>query len=270
MSRLSLSRAWEESKAIFARDGGLLTTVALALLVLPQIVAGVVSPPTVTTRSVGGQSLALVAIFVGVIGQLAIIRLALGPSTTVGDSIGHGMRRFPATLGAFVILIIAIGIILVPLLVVLMMAGIVGMPVEGQAPPPSFGMVMLVLLVALLFVGPKFIMTVPVASAEQAGPLAILKRGWNLTGGHYWTLLGVEILLFVAAIVLLLAAQFVGGGVAMAIGELQPFSLSALVLAAFMAAAQAVFAVLATVMLARIYVQLAGGGAEVSVPSSGT
>ena len=45
MSRLSLSRAWEESKEIFSRDGALLSAVALALILLPEIVVGVVSPP---------------------------------------------------------------------------------------------------------------------------------------------------------------------------------------------------------------------------------
>jgi hypothetical protein len=38
MSKLSLSHAWEETKAILARDGNLLGTVALALVVLPQAV----------------------------------------------------------------------------------------------------------------------------------------------------------------------------------------------------------------------------------------
>ena len=47
--------------------------------------------------------------------------------------------------------------------------------------------------------------------------------------------------------------------------------LSALIVALFTAVAQAAFTVLASVMLARIYVQLAGrGDTEVSVPSSGT
>ena len=114
-------------------------------------------------------------------------------------------------------------------------------------------------------------MTVPVSSAEQAGPLTIVKRSWKLTEGHYWPLFGVELMLLIAAVVLLLSAQFVGGALAAALGgNVAPFSLSALVLATFMGIAQAVFTVLATLMLSRIYVQLAGGAAEVSVPSSGT
>jgi hypothetical protein len=270
MSRLSLSRAWDESKEIFVRDGGLLTAVALALLVLPEIVAGVVSPPTVVSQSAGGRILALVMAFVGVIGQLAIVRLAIGPSTTVGQAIAHGARRFPATLGALILLVLAMGIIIIPLLVVLLMTGVIAAPVAGQAPPPSFSTALLVILIAALFMAVKFLMTVPVASAEAAGPLTILKRSWKLTSGDYWPLFGVELLLLIAALALLLSAQFVGGGIAAALGQIEPFSVSALVLSAFMGVAQGVFTVLASVMLARIYLQLARGDAEVSVPSSGT
>jgi len=56
MARLSTSRAWEESRRVFTHDGGLLTAVALALLVLPDIVAGVVAPSTAGTVSIEGRA----------------------------------------------------------------------------------------------------------------------------------------------------------------------------------------------------------------------
>ena len=111
---------------------------------------------------------------------------------------------------------------------------------------------LLFVVIAALFLAVKLIMTVPVASAEQAGPLTILKRGWKLTSGHYWTLFAVEILLLVAALVLLISAQFVGGAIAQLLGDIEPFSLSALVLALFMGAAQAVFTVLAWIALSYV------------------
>ena len=48
------------------------------------------------------------------IGQLAIVRLAIGPSTTVGQAIAHGARRFPAALGALLIIIAALFVLLIP------------------------------------------------------------------------------------------------------------------------------------------------------------
>ena len=38
MSKLSLSRAWEETMAVLARDGRLFAAVALALFVLPGLI----------------------------------------------------------------------------------------------------------------------------------------------------------------------------------------------------------------------------------------
>ena len=45
MSRLSISAAWDETKAILVREGRLLATVALALIVLPQTVFAVIGAP---------------------------------------------------------------------------------------------------------------------------------------------------------------------------------------------------------------------------------
>jgi len=93
-----------------------------------------------------------------------------------------------------------------------------------------------------------------------------------MTSGNYWRLLGFLLLLLVAAIFLLAAAQFVGGIVAQLIaGKIAPFSLGALILALLLALASASATTLFAVMLARIYLQLTGAAAaQASVPSSGT
>lgn len=270
MPRLSLSIAWEEAKRILGRDGGLLTAVALALLVLPELVAGLASPTIEVEPTAFGRLVSLLAALIGVIGQLAIIRLALGPSTTVGDAIRHGARRFPAVLGAVIIIALAVAVILIPLLAVLIAVGVTSIPGEGQM-TPSFAIAIWAMVIGTLFLAVKFIMTVPVAGAENVGPLAILKRSWRITSGNYWRLFVFEILLIVAALVVLLAAQLVGGTAAHVLaGEVTPFSPAALVLAVFVAVAEAAFTVFASVMLARVYVQLSGGAeAQPSVPTTG-
>ena len=269
--RLSLSKAWDECRRIFARDGGLLTAIALALLVLPQILTGVVAPAE-GSPSLAGRIIGLIAALVSVIGQLAIVRLALGPSTTVGQAIAHGARRFPAIIGALILLMLGLALVLIPLMAALVAAGIVQVPQAGAQPDSAFAGVALLLALACILIAVRFMMTVPVASAEDAGPLAILKRSWHLTSGRYWPLLGLEVLLLVAAMFLLLSAQVVGGVLAQVVGgDPTPFSLSALIFAIVVASAQAVFTVLTSLMIARVYVQLSGGGSvEVSVPSSGT
>jgi hypothetical protein len=85
-------------------------------------------------------------------------------------------------------------------------------------------------------------------------------------------MLGLEMLLLVAALFLLASSQFVGGILAEVIGgEVTPMSLSALIFAIVVAIAQAAFTLLASVMLARVYLQLSHRGeAQASVPTTGT
>jgi len=271
MAQLSLSSAWDETRAIFARDGGLLIAVALAMLVLPETVVGLITPGG-SAMSLLGRCVWLIGALVGLIGQIALVRLALGPSTTVGQAIGHGARRFLPTVGALLILFACLAIVVIPLIFVLIYAGVLAVPVQGQPPPPSFTMFALFLALASLAFSVKFMMAVPISTAEQVGPLDILKRSWRLTGGNYWRLLAFLALLLVAAVFLLAAAQFVGGIAAQLLaGRITPFSLGALILALLQALASATATTLFAVMLARIYLQLVGGPApQASVPSSGT
>src|SRR5256885_16412079 len=51
MRALSLSEAWDETKAIITRDGRLFGSVALALVALPAVLQGIVAPRGVDRSS---------------------------------------------------------------------------------------------------------------------------------------------------------------------------------------------------------------------------
>ncbi len=272
---LSISRAWDETRAIFARDGRLFVAVALALIVLPGILVVLTTPESGSgeEQDALSQVLQLIAGLVGILGQLALVRLALGPTTTVGGAIAHGARRFLPLLGALLLLILTVAILILP---IIMMSGGAGALNRGAAASPSGAAALAILLVVILVLAlsVKFMVAAAVASAEPVGPIAILKRSWALTNGHYWKLLGLLLLLAIAVLVLMLAAGTIGGILARIVTpDLEPFSVGALVLALFAAFVQGVFTVLSSVMLARVYVQLAGEGTaevETSVPNSGS
>src|SRR6476661_7254417 len=140
MAQLSLSRAWDDTRAIFAHDGALLVSVALALLVLPETIVGLINPPVAGTATLPGRIVWMVGGLISLIGQIAIVRLALGPSTTVGQAIAHGGRRFLPMLGSLLILLVVLAVIVIPLMMLLMATHIVAVPIEGQQPPPSFAL----------------------------------------------------------------------------------------------------------------------------------
>ena len=261
MSRLSLSKAWDESVRVVTHDGKLITSVALGLIVLPQVIVGVLNPPS-TLSGVNPPAwagiLSLLVAIIGVAGEIAIMRLALG-RTSVGEAIAHGARRVLPAFIAILLLVLALTIILIPL--ILGIAGEEGLKsMATSQPTPATGAAVLLVLVLCLFVAPKFQLVVPTAAAEEGGPIQLLKRGWQLSDGAYWKLLGfLALIVVVAMVVVLFIGQVLVGIVARTMfGTIHPLSLGALVAALLSAIAGALFAAGASVMLARIYVQLAG------------
>ena len=101
MAKLSLSKAWDETREVAGRDGKLIAAVALAMFFLPGVVAGLVDPQAGGfPQSTGAAVMMFVVALIALVGQLAIIRMALGARMTVGEAIGHGARRAPSYLVA--------------------------------------------------------------------------------------------------------------------------------------------------------------------------
>jgi hypothetical protein len=272
MRGLSISAAWDETKAVVAHDGRLIGSVALALVALPTAVTGLIDPSGIgKSGPLWMDSILLIASLAALAGQLALIRLALGPSITVGAAIAHGLRRMPIYLLSAILLLVALFVLAIPFAAVL---SALGVPLESTTMPATPGVIVVLLLfVALvIYIAVRMLMTAPVASAEAAGPIAIIRRSWALTSGHWLHLFGFVMLFFIGAVIVLLAVGAVSGVVAgLLLGPIDPMSASALLVGLVQAVANAAITALFAVMVARIYVQLAGGGeAQASVPSSGT
>jgi len=274
MRRLSISLAWEQTKSCLAADGRLLATVAAALVALPIAVVDVIEPNGFTRENLHSPGLIVLGIAVLILlltGQLSIIRLAIRPSVSVGDAILHGARRLPI----YVLASLVIGVILLVLVIVLGMVLLAtGAPTspEQLATSPAFGAAALIFLFVYCFLWVRILaMAAPVAGAEAAGPIGIIRRSWDMTAGHFWRLLALLLLFFVGGAIALKAVQLVAALVAtVTLGPLDSLSPSALVVALIDGIANGVFITILTVMLARVYVQLSGGGSiDVSVPSSG-
>jgi hypothetical protein len=276
MRRLSISLAWEQTKSCLAADGRLLATVAAALVALPLVLTGVLLPDSFSITSTDGAwSGLLLLLFVALlllIAQLALVRLALGPSVSVGDALAHSVRRLPSYLLAWVLIGVGFFIVISIAAAALVAAGV---SVTGQQIPvsPATWAVMIVLIAAYCVIWVRIIaMAAPVASAESLGPVALIRKSWDLTAGHFWRLLGFALLFFIGGGIAVSAIAAVTALlVRILFGAPDPLSVSALILAIVNAIANAALVTVLTVMLARIYVQLSGRGSiDVSVPSSGT
>ena len=267
MAKLSISQAWEESRAILARDGKLISTVALAMFVLPGIVLNVI----VTKIRAGDMPgpamwIATVAVvlllLVSLTGQLSIIRLALGPHVTVRDAIAHGARRLVAYLGAVCLWIAP----------VLIAYSILYNLLKSNPEHPSLLVAVLLLLVSLtaLIIAVRLLLLSAVASAEDENSFVVLRRTWELTRGNWWRLFGFMIIFGIAALALLWATDAVLGLlIRLAFGTVDALSVGGLIVIIISQLISGALSVVLFVMLARLYAQRAGAGAQVSVPSSG-
>ncbi len=259
MTKLSISRAWDETKAVLARDGNLIAVIALALLVLPGTLGALVQPQPAEPGAVaqpGWWSLvSFLTLLVGIVGQLAIVRVALGDRQTVGEAIRHGVRRGPAFLFASLIWLLPFALVALPLAQ--------QMQQNPTNPPPAAALGSLLLLPVFLFLVVRLLLTTPVAAAEPIGPVAILKRSWALTRGNFWRLFGALLIFALGALVLVYVAELVMGILTrLTVGEPEPMSVGALLVALVTQLVGAALTTVLMVLLTRIYLQRAGGTAE--------
>jgi hypothetical protein len=267
MSSLSISAAWDEAKAILARDGRLLATVALALVVLPQVILAVVGAPANAQATPVSKIVYAAVVLIGFVAQIAFNRLAIGPSVRVSDAISQGLVRLLPVVLVLLVVVFVLGLIAALFVMLLGPSTFMARAAAGQ--PAASLILLLVVLIALAFAIVQLVF--PIAAVETGNPIRLITRSWQLARGNYLRLLGFILIVFVGlAIVGLASALGVGSVIFILFGPPNPGSMSALMIGLVAGILQGVFSVVTAVMLARIYVQLAGREAQASVPSSGT
>lgn len=273
MARLSITTAWNETTEFLKRHSGALFTIAIAFIALPNVALQAFGP----TEAAPGQApepglwllLVPAVLVLNIAASLAMSSLALGHKNVVGEAIAHGFRRFLPMLGAVALLVLAMCVVFIP---IAMLSGIT--PEDLARPTPAkAGRILLVMLLFLavgLFFAVRLLLMTPVAAAEQAGPLGIIRRSWNLTGRPFWKLLGFVLLMLVVLVVVTMVVTMILGLLIAAIaGPPAPGTTGGFVLALVSSLINAGFVVVTTTLIARIYIQLSGGPAAAGGATKG-
>ncbi|MEO7602734.1 MAG: hypothetical protein ABIS39_05660 [Sphingomicrobium sp.] len=251
--KFSLSAAWDETKAILGRDGRLYAAIALALIVLPGVILSLSvpeGPPDELPSPGPWVAVLIVSMVISIAGQLALIRMAVGPQLSVAEAIAHGLRRLLPYLGAVLIWSVPAGLV-----------GYLLFQAAGPnpaAPRPAAMLGLLLWLIAVLFIIVRLLLAPAVASAEQTSPMAILRRSWAASRGNWWRLFAFTVLFGIAVIILLTVVEVVVGSIAAATLGTGPWTVGTLVVAIASQLVSAALSIVFFVMLARIYVQLSG------------
>lgn len=278
MANLSISRAWDETRDIVARDGQLMLAVTLALIMVPVAVVGLVdplaldqAPPEDYSPSALSGLLQFISGALGIVAQAAIVVLALKGATSVGEAVREGFRHFPAIFGTIILLVIVALLLVMPIIL-----GVIGIdtleriaagatPAETQLSGTAV-LAILALVALAIFLGVRLSMIVPTRVAERVGPIGMIRRSWSLTRGHFWRILGFFLLFAVGVLVFALVYMLLLGLVgALLFDEVDPFTVAALYQGLVAGFLQAMVTVLSSTLIARIYVQIAAAPV-VSVP----
>lgn len=200
----------------------------------------------------------IAAVLLGFVAQIAINRLAIGPSVRVADAIAQGFARVAPVFLVLAVVMFVVALVAVAVAMLLSAAGVGILPAAGKTPPASLLSLLVLLTAAATAI---FQLVFPLAAAETGNPIRLFTRSWQLSRGHYLRLFGFIITVFAAlGIVTLLTQLGVGSVILLLIGRPTPGSLSALAIGLVAGVVQAAFAVIVAVMQARIYIQLVGNG----------
>lgn len=267
--RLSIGKAWEEASAFLGREAKLVAPVALATFALPAILAGWAFPKGGT--GAGAGLLMVLVLLVALIGQMTVILLVNGWGGSIGQAMGKAARRLPALVAALVIVFLPV--VLIATFAIggsLVSAGINDPALitpQMLAKMPAFLWGVLLFTILMIVIGVRMFPLSAITASEPAGPIALIKRSWQLTGGVFWRLLVLVLLLGLVAVVLDWAATAVVGSIAaLAAGEPKAFNTSALLVALATGFVGALVSTVSAAMAGRVYAQLSAP--ETTVPTS--
>jgi hypothetical protein len=165
----------------------------------------------------------LVAIFSSLALPSAIIlrqyALATGRPTATAVELATAARRVPGVLLIGILLALAIGATLIPVLVVAFTFGLLRSAV-GTA-PGIVGLITigLCVLIAASWVVIRWICSVTVYLLTERGPVASMSHSWHLTSGNFWRLSLVYSVGAVLIIVLYVLSAVVSGVVSLVVGR---------------------------------------------------
>ncbi len=254
--KLSIGKAWTEAAEFVRRERRLIAPVVLALIVVPAVIAELIKPSAAVGMQpeAGGWSfVVLFALLIGMIGQLAIMRLAMGWDAPIGGALKLAFRRFWSSLGALMLFGVLFGLAVIPLLIIMVL-------VSGGSAEVLTGRITLLLLVVMFAAMPRILPVTAVAMATDGGPWRLLKDTFRLTRGNYARLLGFFLLFLVASFALASAVTIAfGSAAALLSGPPEPMSVSRLIVALAGGLVQGVVLTLYAAMTGRIAVQLLDG-----------
>lgn len=254
---------WEDTVAFLRREAGLVIPLALATSLVGDVV-NTLANPAVAPGTPPNPLLSMVtfaAILWTIIGQLAIMTLALRPGSSVGEALAHAVRRLPTLIGAALLVGIGATLLLMPAIVGFMQSGVnPNVPATFTLLPGWVSFYILVFACFAIWLSLRLSTLNSLIVDKQIRIIAALKTAFAMTRGVIARLILAALVYFIVTIVLTTVVRFVLGSVFTLVGRAidSPFVGTALTALATGVAAAGLSTV-AAIFLTMLYRRLSSG-----------
>jgi hypothetical protein len=208
-----MNQVWEDAIAFIKRESALLIPLALATLLVGDVIGALVRP-----EGSGGQSsllanfAILAAAIWSIVGQLSITALVLKPGSSVGEAIAAGIRRLGKVLAVALILGVALALAMLPVIAPLVSAGFDPAVPESVRNVPTWAAVYTgFLAIVTAWFAARLTLVNPLLVDRNPGLVETIRTGFGLTRGIVAQIIVVLIIYIVVLVIMLNAVRFVAG-----------------------------------------------------------
>lgn len=256
---VKIGTVWDRTVDVLRGRAGILVGIAVLTMIVPALVAAVLRIfviPAGGVSSVIGLATSVLLIY----GLLAVTAVASDPHTDRRAAFGIAARRLGVALGILLLLVVAGGLLIVPVAIALSLSGATmtaAGTVDIAAVRPGglglAGVVGVLAVIAGLWLSARLVPVFGIVVNERRG-LGAIRRSVTLTRGATLKLIGVLILYAIVIAVVMLASTSVVGVIARLLLGSTAAATVAFVVATVSAVVSTVASVVQSVFYARFYV----------------
>ncbi len=199
---ISMSSVWDESVAMIRKERHLLVPLALATIGVGSAISGYAQPKIAASESVALATFGfIVGTALSLIGNLAVMALALTPGLSVGDALHTAVARLPKFLGIIAVFALAISILMIPLILVLAASGVNEKMAMSELPPAA-ALCAFASIAVIFYFGARLITLNAVVVDRNPPIIESIKSSFAITRALTAKIIGVTILYIIVAVVI--------------------------------------------------------------------
>lgn len=267
---VKMGAVWDRTTKFLRGNSGAVMTIAALAIFLPTVAGTVLQAALAgddpTQMSAAGGIVSLITSIISILGQIALVALAIDAALGTGGAFSIAGRRLLPVIGVSIVVGLLFLLLFLPFLFVFFGSGVdlaalqagdsSAMPELSGGSAMFLGLYTLVLIPLCLWLAARLSVVMPVIVWERRG-IGAIGRAFRLTKGYALKIAGVFILFLIVFMVAALAIGGVFGAIfALAAGGAQGLTVGGILMAIIMGLLTVVFTVLYTVFLTKLYKSL--------------